>query len=121
MTKNEAKKLLPLIQALAEGKDVELFDSLDKTWNVVKDPIFLSGFSYRIKPELVYVPFEWEDWKEFMGKNVINKNGDIWLIIGLSRDEIIIERDEDSKCFKFKDAFLKLNFLDGATFGKLKK
>ena len=51
MTKEEAKELLPIVKALAEGKVIESFDDL-YGWVETKNPIFdLSPEYYRIKPE----------------------------------------------------------------------
>lgn len=50
MTRDEAKKLLPVIQAFADGKDVQLKID-DKTWMNRQDPVFHPKCEYRIKPE----------------------------------------------------------------------
>ena len=51
MTKDEAKELLPIVKALAEGKVIESCDDL-YGWVETKNPIFdLSPDFYRIKPE----------------------------------------------------------------------
>ena len=123
MTREEALKWSELFKAFAEGKTIQ-YKGRD---NIFRDD---DNFSVtciletkldrrRIKPEQKHIPYTWGDWKEFMGKEVLDKNGHLWLIIGLDRFEIIIECDEDSKCIKLKDSFLKLRFADGTPFGKL--
>ncbi len=49
MTQQEAKLLLPLIKALAEGKTLQVKGR--NTWEDTQSPLFLSDFEYRVKPE----------------------------------------------------------------------
>ena len=65
MTREEAKELLPIIQAYAEGKTVEHLD--DDKWGEIKDPLFCAGPKrYRIKSEPKYRPFKDKEecWQE---------------------------------------------------------
>ena len=67
MTREEAKQLLPIIQAFAEGKEIQQTDGYD--WYDLDDPDFMAnGSSYRIKPETKYRPFKnaEECWQEMM-------------------------------------------------------
>ena len=69
MTREEAKELLPIIQAFAEGKVIEIFDD-EIGWAVEKEnPKFdLNPKFYRIKPEPKYRPFKTQEecWKEML-------------------------------------------------------
>jgi len=50
MNKDNAKDYLPLVQALAEGKVIQMFDG--KNWEDLEDVAFSYEISnYRIKPE----------------------------------------------------------------------
>ena len=40
MTREEAKKLLPIIQAFAEGKEIEYYDCNDDDWIKTDTPIW---------------------------------------------------------------------------------
>lgn len=57
MTRDEAKKLLPVIQAFAEGKDVQFYGRVDgqtalgPIWHDTDDPSFDECTQWRIKPE----------------------------------------------------------------------
>lgn len=51
MTRDEAKKYLPLIQAFAEGKTIQLFRYVDGCWVDSVNPFFDMRLSWRIKPE----------------------------------------------------------------------
>ena len=67
MTREEAKQLLPIIQAFAEGKAIQQTDGYD--WYDLDDPDFMAnGSSYRIKPETKYRPFKnaEECWQEML-------------------------------------------------------
>ena len=68
MTREEAKELLPIIQAYSEGKTIEYL--IDGKWIELKDPVFNYNASvYRVKPEQMYRPFQnveecWEEMKK---------------------------------------------------------
>ena len=51
MTPEKAKKLLPIIQAYAEGKPVEFFSKYHACWMPVLNPTFVSDYKWRIAPE----------------------------------------------------------------------
>lgn len=59
MDRNQAKALLPIIQAYAEGKVIEsrCIKGDTSLWYDDKDPSFDDDFEYRIKPEPKYRPF----------------------------------------------------------------
>ena len=69
MTREEAKELLPIIKAFAEGKVIEIFDD-EIGWAVEKEnPKFdLNPKFYRIKPEPKYRPFKSQEecWEEML-------------------------------------------------------
>ena len=53
MTREEAKQLLPIIQAYAEGKTIECKGkSLFGSWTEANSPSWSDNLEYRIKPEL---------------------------------------------------------------------
>ena len=68
MTKEEVKKLLPVLQAFADGKTIEsrCIKGDKSLWYDDEDPSFDDDFEYRIKPEPKYRPFAdaEECWKE---------------------------------------------------------
>ena len=51
MNRERAKELLPIIQAFAEGKDIQNKYSNDRGWRAVEQPSFDDEILYRIKPE----------------------------------------------------------------------
>ena len=69
MDRNQAKALLPIIQAYAEGKEIEIFDCTKKMWETAILPHFdCDSIFYRIKQETTYRPFKdaEECWKEML-------------------------------------------------------
>lgn len=71
MTREEAKVLLPIIQAYAEGKTIQVIDTTDQCgkWEDVTDLKINTDFEeYRIKPEAKYRPFAnaEECWQEML-------------------------------------------------------
>lgn len=57
MTREQAKKLLPIIQAFSEGKDIET--KTGSGWISIESMSFAGNpDSYRIKPEPKYRPFK---------------------------------------------------------------
>ena len=57
MTREQAKELLPIIQAFAEGKTVQFLDG-GKWADVYETDFHESPVKYRIKPEPKYRPFK---------------------------------------------------------------
>ena len=65
MTREEAKQLLPIIQAFAEGEIIEcrtkpgtISAGIPNEWTEIKEIGFWNGIEYRIKQESKYRPFE---------------------------------------------------------------
>jgi hypothetical protein len=55
MTRERAKELLPVIQAWADGKNIQLRGSIHSPWSDTSEPYWQEEYHYRIKPE----PREW--------------------------------------------------------------
>lgn len=69
MNREQAKELLPIIQAFAEGKTVEYREGGYAPWAEATSPTFnIDMYNYRIKPEPKYRPFAnaEECWQEMM-------------------------------------------------------
>lgn len=67
MNRSQAKELLPIIQAFAEGKTIEFRNKSFKEWSEIENPSFDPTITnYRIKPEPKYRPFNdaEECWQE---------------------------------------------------------
>ena len=70
MTREEAKKMLPILVAFAEGKTIQsrCIKGDKSLWYDDEDPSFDDDFEYRIKPEPKYRPFKdaEECWQEML-------------------------------------------------------
>ena len=67
MTREEAKELLPIIQAWAEGKNIQFLS--DGEWHDINQADFTCyPDKYRIKPEPKYRPFKTQEecWNEML-------------------------------------------------------
>ena len=122
MTREEAKELLPIIQAFAEGKAIQQTDGYD--WYDLDDPDFMaSGSSYRIKPETKYRPFKNanECWREMLKHQPFG-----WITYQCAFFYVIYIEDKligyGSACgtilhTKFNDSLKQFTFADGVPFG----
>ena len=119
MTREEAKQLLPIIQAYAEGKTIEV--KIGGYWNDLVDGpnLLCNAYECRVKPESKYRPFKTKEecWNE-MHKHpdfgwVVSKNcKTIYQIDSISNNLII-----DYAIYSFDDMYQKYEFLDGTPFG----
>lgn len=120
MTREDAKVLLPIVQAYAEGKEIEIFDKTTKMWKTAMLPHFdCDSNIYRIKPEPKYRPFKdaEECWAEMLkhkpfGWVVDRRDGVMYLIRCLEYVSVYT-----SIQYSFKDAFDKFAFADLVPFG----
>lgn len=115
MTREQAKNLLPMIQAFAEGKKVEYKNVYGK-WIEVNNPSFDEPTDYRIKPEPKYRPFKDKEecWAEMQKHSPLgwfkNKKADEFFAL-----ECISDKDPRIKTYEylFKDCV----FMDGSICG----
>ncbi len=85
MTREEAKQLLPIIQAYVDGKTIQYRDKKEEEeddWVSCNSPEFdLYNCQYRIEPERTYRPFKdeeecWEEMKEHEPFGWLKSTGD---------------------------------------------
>lgn len=127
MKRIQAKELLPIIQAYAEGKEIEIFDKATKMWKTAMLPHFdCDSNIYRIKPEVKYRPFKdaEECWSEMQKHQpfgwVKSKEDGSRSLITL----IISEENIDINCiggFNSDKIMKRFTFDDGAVFGILEE
>lgn len=56
MNRDQAKQLLPIIQAFAEGKETQFYSEVSEQWEPLHKPNFSEHPSrYRIKPETIKI------------------------------------------------------------------
>lgn len=123
MTREEAKKLLPIIQAFSEGKEIEgIYKGIKSPWFKVEDTVFDGGTIFRVKPELLLRPFAnaEECWAEMekhqpFGWVKHKKDGSRSLITSVIGYERKVYFDED--VWYFDRIMEHYTFADGVPFG----
>ena len=122
MNRKEAKELMPIIQAFAEGKAIEsrCIKGDKSLWYDDEDPSFDDDLEYRIKPEQKYLPFKdaEECWQEMLKhkpfgwvKSTLFKDFDLVQIV----TTLYVEINRD--IIDYKDALEKFTFADDNNFG----
>ena len=141
MNRSEAKEMLPIIQAFAEGKEIEFRSKgFDEEWKKVNEipGLSYSSFDYRVKSEPKYRPFKNADecWQEMLKHQPfgwVKRKGNkpsYELLACISKNN---ENNEAPVCFasygsvdrgvvirsssRFDKMFNVFTFADGASFG----
>ena len=124
MTREEAKELLPIIQAFAEGKDIQIRNITDDGWDDINNDSMsfcAKAEAYRIKPESMYRPFKTQEecWNEMLKHQPLR-----WLRSKRVKDicQLITIKDGEIRIFAdlplyFSRAYREYEFLDGTPFG----
>lgn len=121
------KEMLPVLQAFAEGKTIQYYDSLIDIadWEDCENPNFENlTYKFRIKPEPTYRPFKdaeecWAEmlkhqpfgWVKSKDGSTINK---FMFIDSLNNDEVTIRT---SVRFTYSELVKYYIFADGTPFG----
>ena len=123
MNRKEAKELMPIIQAFAEGKTIQYYDSLIDIadWEDCENPNFENlTYKFRIKPETTYRPFKdaEECWQEMIKHKPFG-----WVKSTLFKDFALVKRvttlyvEINREIIDYKDALDKFTFADDTNFG----
>ena len=126
MTREEAKKYLPIIQAYIDGKQVQWLDETGR-WHDANDKLltfYSPPSNYRIKPESKYKPFKTKEecWQEMLKHQpfgwIKHKETENYSnILGIYKiAEITKIFINDCSC-TFSELFNEVIFTDGAPFG----
>lgn len=133
MTREEANKALPILQAFAEGKVIQMLDDrsiwtdLTEREGLPIESLREETNSFRIKPESKYRPFKdaEECWKEMLKHQQFGwvKDNDCYYdIVSVSnRDVSIVNLIGDIIILRFSDAMEDYTFVDGLPFGILEE
>ena len=132
MNRKEAAELLPIIQAFAEGRDIEYRSKgFNENWKKVTQIPELSfkSFEYRIKPEPIYRPFKdaKECWNEMQKHQpfgwVKSKDKGYFRLIGLVQfaseleDVMITFATSENLARSSHSIYENYIFADGTPFG----
>ena len=128
MTREEIKKMLPILQAFADGKTIEsrCIKGDKSLWYDDEDPSFDNDLEYRLKPEPKYRPFEntEECWEEMLKhqpfgwvKSINNKDSEVFIHCTAITKEDGILTGIDEIPFPYCGMFNNYTFADGTPFG----
>ena len=128
MTREEAKELLPIIQAFADGKTIQFKCGKYYDWEDVREDantsIFLDGrpWKYRIKPEPKYRPFKSQEecWNEMLKHQPfgwIKYSNFSCIIQNISFNGITVIKEQEIHYLNFEEHFINIKFADGTPFG----
>ena len=134
MTREEAKELLPIIRAFAEGKAIEIYNNTEWQDLIIESIKFdCKPSCYRIKPEPKYRPFKTKEecWNEMLNHQPFGwlkskKNGRLRCIGEVSwSDEFetvhIALSTSESLSRSANSMFDEYTFADGAPFGVMEE
>lgn len=120
MNREQAKELLPIIQAFAEGKTIQAAGG--RGWYDV-DNINSNSCKYRIKPEPKYRPFKdieecWQEMQKHKPFGWVKSKNDS---IPSKFIPVLNLRDNEASilniCFTYSDLVKYYTFADGTPFG----
>lgn len=125
MNRNQAKQLLPIIQAFSEGKEIEgIYKGIKSPWFKVEDMVFDGGTIFRVKPKPKYRPFAnaeecWNEMKKHQPFGWLKEEGkDNYRLIGTINNEglLFVNHANNCKELSFLGANKWLTFADGVPF-----
>ena len=127
MNRQQAKELLPIIQAYAEGKTIQI-KAIDGIWYDDEDMVKFdsSPQNYRIKPESKYRPFAnaEECWAEMQKhqpfgwvKRIKDTESKAYIYCGAITKVDGVLTSIDELPFSYDDMYSTYKFVDGIPFG----
>ena len=123
MNRKQAKELMPIIQAFAEGKAIEsrCIKGDKSLWYDDEDPSFDDDIEYRIKPEPTYRPFKdaeecWLEMQKHQPFGWVKWNDVRYNIYVVSSTSVCLINGNCAN-MDFAYAYQKLTFADGTPFG----
>lgn len=124
MNRQEAKELLPIIQAFAEGKTILVQEDTDWCYLGNESDFNLNPQRYRIKPELKYRPFKdaEECWQEMQKHQPFgwlkDKKDDHYILItAISNTDVDQITSNGNISWMFCSISKFYTFADGTPFG----
>ena len=123
MTRKQAKELLPIMQAFAEGKEVEIKTKEGSEWSTLEEDdiqyINFEKYNLRIKPK--YRPFKnkkecWQEMLKHQPFGWITDGQRICNIICIREDGILANTNLNGTFYEFESS-INLKFADGTPFG----
>ena len=125
MTREEAKILLPIIQAYADGKTIEsrCIKGDKSLWYDDEDPSFDDDFEYRLKSEPRFRPFKdaeecWNEMQKHQPFGWVKRNGYYYNIVSTDITSVRIINNKGAIIIvSFRNLLSSYTFVDGTLFG----
>ena len=122
MTRKEARELLPLIQAYAEGETIQRIDDKNKWIDLCIVNFDYSPNKYRIKPEPKYRPFKnqeecWNEMLKHQSLGWVRYDDSIIAIQNIAPEGITVNNGIKTSNFYFEECLMNMKFVDGTPFG----
>ena len=125
MNREQAKKILPIIQAFAEDKKIQAYNPLTKEWYDKYESIDFNSESpkYRIKPETKYRPFkDAEECFEEMKKHqpfgwIKDKLHQYFNMISICINAATAFQYDEVEYYDYQKLINEYTFADGTPFG----
>ncbi len=116
--------MLPIIQAYAEGKEIEIFDKTTKMWKTAMLPHFdCDSKIYRIKPEPKYRPFKdakecWQEMQKHQPFGWIKCKEGYFSVVYVNDEYAGLgDKYDSSILLASKNSYTDNTFVDGTPFG----
>ena len=122
MTRKEARELLPLIQAYAEGKTIQRIDDKNEWIDLCIVNFDFPPHKYRIKLESKYRPFKnqeecWQEMLKHQSIGWIRYDDSICTVQNIAPEGITITDGIKTSNFYFEECLMKMKFADDTPFG----
>ena len=121
MNRKEVKSFLHILQAFADGKEIECREE-DKWYKVLEICNEMNPQDYRIKPEPKYRPFKdaeecWKEMQKHQPFGWVKRFGNYTQIITLDNNTITLSNSIGKSLFLFYKDYKQITFADGSVFG----
>ena len=124
MTREEAKELLPIMQAYVDRKQIQ-WKHISGMWMDTTEPLWDNKTSYRVKPETKYRPFKNTDecWQEMLKHQPFGwlkhkDDNEFRCILKITDSRIsMIDICEEVAFYDCNETFKQYTFADGTPFG----
>ena len=125
MNRKEAKELMPIIQAFAEGKTIQYYDSLIDIadWEDCENPNFENlTYKFRIKPETTYRPFKdveecWHEMQKHQPFGWVKNNETQSFFVCKAFGNLLFSIGIEDKPYNYNEVLRYYTFADGTPFG----
>ena len=124
MNRKEAKELMPIIQAFAEGKAIEsrCIKGDKSLWYDDEDPSFDDDLEYRIKPEPTYRPFKdveecWQEMQKHQPFGWVKNNETQSFFVCKAFGNLLFSIGIEDKPYNYNEVLRDYTFSDGTPFG----